>query len=115
MKSDHCCPFIEIKSNSTTFHMSSFKRLLLNYNKLDTIKFENSLRTTNWEEIVTIDDLDEAALLFSNTLFDITKNCMPVKTVRIRENDAPWMTEEIRKLRSKKLKHHTLAKRLNSN
>ena len=40
---------------------------------------------------------------------------MPVKTVRIRENDAPWMTEEIRKLRSKKLKHHTLAKRLNSN
>ena len=80
VKSDHCCPFIEIKSNSKTFHMSSFKRLLLNYNKLDTIKFENSLRTTNWEEIVTIDDLDEAALLFSNTLFDITKNCMPVKT-----------------------------------
>ena len=39
---------------------------------------------------------------------------MPSKIIKVRENDAPWMTEEIRKLIERKLKIHTLAKILDS-
>ena len=39
---------------------------------------------------------------------------MPSKTITIKENDAPWMTEEIRQLMDKKLKIHSFAKRLDS-
>ena len=115
VKSDHCCPFVEIKSKNESASVSAFKRVILNYSKIDTVKFENILRSTIWESIVYNDDLDESALLFSKTLLNAAKMCMPTKTVKIRDNDAPWMTEEIRKLRTKKVKLHTLAKILNSN
>ena len=114
VNSDHCCPYIKIKKADTHNTNQTFKRTLLNYNKLDSTKFNDILLQTNWDEIVNNQNIDDAALTFSSTLLECAKKCMPVKTVRMRENDSPWMTDEIRKLIAKKTKIHSMAKRLNS-
>ena len=41
------------------------------------------------------------------------QECMPVKTVRVRSNDAAWMTNEIRGLIKQRGKIHKKAKRGN--
>lgn len=113
VQSDHRCPFIEIKSES--MRNSSFKRTIYNYNKLDNEKFNNMLDQADWNEIVSLESLNEAAETFTNKLMTLAKTCMPSKTITIRENDAPWMTEEIRKLIERKLRVHLIAKILDSN
>ena len=40
--------------------------------------------------------------------------CVPSKIICMKENDEPWFTNDIRLLSNKKLRIHTLAKRLNS-
>jgi len=92
--SDHSVPFAVIHSHQSTRH--SFKRQIFNYNKLDKEKFYNMLNNVNWENIFTENSIDDSANLFSDTLMNIAKECMPVKTVTIRENDAVWMTDDIR-------------------
>ena len=44
---------------------------------------------------------------------DKAKLCMPVKTVTIRPNDVPWMTNEIRLLINKRIVLHNKAKLTN--
>ena len=93
VNSDHCCPYIKIKKADTHNTNPTFKRTLLNYNKLDSTKFNNILLQTNWDEIVNNQNIDDAALTFSSTLLECAKKCMPVKTVRMRKNDTLWMTD----------------------
>ena len=112
VNSDHCCPFLEIGNVKVNYN--PIKRTLLNYSKINSTEFDEKLSQIDWNEIINMLDLDEAASEFSNKLLDTAKLCMPVKTVIIRECDAPWMTEGIRKLIRKKIKIHTLAKRLNT-
>ena len=112
VKSDHCCVFVELKCKKET--NSSFKRTIYNYDKLDIEKFKDMLTNVDWHEIIFNGGLDEAAETFTSILMNSAKQCMPSKRVKIKENDAPWMNEEIRKLMVKKLYIHTLAKRLDS-
>ena len=53
-------------------------------------------------------------MLLSERIMNAVDQCVPNKIVSIRENDEPWFTNDIRTLYEKKLKIHTLAKRLNS-
>ena len=57
-----------------------------------------------WEEIVGLDSLNEAVETFTSKLTSIAKQCMPSKIIKVRENDAPWMTEDIKKTHGEKTK-----------
>ena len=109
--SDHCCPFIVVKSSSP--HKFTFRRTIYNYDKLDVAKYEESLSQTDWNHIILNGNLDDAANNFSEKLLDIARDCMPSKTIKVIERDSPWMTEEIRILIKKKRKLHSNAKRTN--
>ena len=112
IKSDHRCVFLEIKNSRPINYR--FKRTLYIYSKLNDQEFINKASAIDWNEIVATDTVDYAAELFSKKLFDIGKACMPVKTIVVKDKDAPWITEDIKKLIKKKQKIHTLAKILDS-
>ena len=40
--------------------------------------------------------MDASAINFTDTYMTIAKQCMPEKTVLVRQNDAQWMNDEIR-------------------
>lgn len=92
--SDHSVPFVILHSQQSTRQL--LKRQIFNYNKLDKEKFCNLLYAVDWENIFIENSIDESAQIFTDTLMSAAKKCMPVKNVVIRENDAPWMTAEIR-------------------
>ena len=51
--------------------------------------------------------------MFTKVFIDSAQECMPDKTVRVRTDDAPWMTNEIRFLIKQRGKMHKKAKRSN--
>ena len=110
--SDHCCTFVEIKTNQPV--QKSFKRTLYIYSKLNEERFLDKARDIDWNGIVNSETIDAAAELLSKKLMDIGKTCMPVKTITVKRNDAPWITEEIKKLITKKHRIYALAKTLDS-
>ena len=112
VKSDHRCVYLEIKNTRPINYR--FKRTLYMYSKLNEQEFLNKASAIDWNDIVTTGTVDYAAELFSKKLFDIGTACMPVKTIVVKDKDAPWITEEIKKLIRKKQNIHTLAKTLDS-
>ena len=51
--------------------------------------------------------------MFTKVFIDSAQECVPVKTVRVHTDDAPWMTNEIRLLIKQRGKMHKKAKRSN--
>ena len=112
VNSDHRCVYAEIKNSQPI--KQSFKRTLYIYSKLNEDEFLNKVGNVDWNNVVSSGTVDDAAELFSKNLMDIGKTCMPVKTITVDKKDAPWITEEIKKLIKKKQNIHAFAKILDS-
>ena len=91
----------------TLFQNKPFKRIIYNYSKLDSNKFCNLLTNVNWRNIIENDTIDLSAANFTDTFFEIAKQCMPAKTILVRQRDALWINDEIRILIEKKGKKFT--------
>ena len=65
-------------------------------------------------DIVSLHSIEEAAQLFSDTLHNTAKTCMPVKTISVRQCDKPCITEEIKQIIRNKNKLHEKAKIFNT-
>ena len=63
-------------------HSPSFKRTIYDYGKLDVEKLSNELSNVKWMDIVPLHSIEEAAQLFSDTLHNTAKKCLPVKTIK---------------------------------
>ena len=112
VKSDHCCTYVKIKSTQPV--QQSFKRTLYIYSKLNEDDFLDKIGRIDWNDIVNSGTVDTAAELFSKNIMDVGKTCMPVKTIKVKNNDAPWIRQEIKKLIKKKQNIHAFAKALKS-
>ena len=89
------------------------KRTIYNYEKLDENEFCDLLQRQNLEDIFEVRSIDESAHLFTKIFMNSAQECMPVKTVSVRSNDAAWMSNEIRELIKQRGKIHKKAKRSN--
>ena len=112
VKSDYRCIYAEIKNSQPV--QQSFKRMLYIYSKINEQEFLDKVGSVDWNNVVNTGTVDTAAELFSSTLLNIGKTCMPVKTITVNNKDAPWITEEIKKLIKKKQNIHAFAKILDS-
>ena len=111
--SDHCVPYAVLK-NKRKYH-TSYKRTLYDYSKLDTTRLTQELHATDWNSIINLESIDDAAKSFSDRLMSVASLCMPVKEVTMRDDDAPWITNAIKTLIKRKNNIHRLAKRTNAN
>ena len=112
IKSDHkvICAKIKAKVKRKSF----FKRQVLNYSKLDQNRLVFELGKINFNEIISENDLDTSAQLFSENLLNTVKLCVPVRTITMHENSAPWINEYILYLREDKKRIHLIAKRIDT-
>ena len=109
--SDHSIPCVFLKCSRVKVH--SFKRTIYNYKKLNKLKYHQLLSSVDWNDILLNEEINVSTKIFTDTLFDIAKQCMPSKTVKVKTNDAPWINEEIRLLIAEKNKIHKKAKQSN--
>ena len=109
--SDHSVPCAYIRN--TVIKNKPFKRMIYNYSKLDSNKFCSLLTNVNWRNIIENDTIDLSAANFTDTFFEIVKQCMPAKTILVRQRDALWINDEILILMEKRKQIHKKAKQSN--
>ena len=61
-----------------------FKRIIYNYNLLTDF---------NWTNIIENNTINLSAANFTATFFAIAKQCMPAKTILVRQRDALWIND----------------------
>ena len=83
--SDHSVPCAYIRN--TVIKNKPFKRIIHNYSKLDCNKFCNLLTNVNWRNIIENNTIDLSAANFTDTFFEIAKQCMPAKRIFVRQRD----------------------------
>ena len=69
------------------------------------------LGNANLETLVVANDLNTAAKLFSEKLFETVKLSVPIRIITMRDNSAPWINEYVLQLREDKRQVHLVAKR----
>ena len=92
----------------------SYKRLMWDYKNTDFALFRSELENTDFNDIFALDDVDKVCETWTNRLLEIAKRTILNKFVRIRTNDKPWYSNELRKLRRKKDHVHSQAKKHNT-
>ena len=75
----------------------SYSRRIWSYDRGDYDSFRTKVANTDWDSLYD-DDVNTHACNITNKLNDLTEECIPNKTVRIRPSDPPWITTAIRKL-----------------
>ena len=56
------------------------------------------MNETNWnEKIGFLNDVDDMVEEFTKLCLDIARQCIPTKTITVRDYDKPWFNNEIRK------------------
>ena len=94
---------------------TTYKRKIWIYEQGNYDAFRNSLKTVNWDLIISDDhSIHESVTLFTNRLINTAQEHIPHKQCTIRTNDKPWMTNTTRRHIRKRRRIHKKAKRSNN-
>ena len=107
----HCPIFVVFKYNRN--HALSFKRQIWKYQEGDYELLKHMISNTDWETLRN-DDIDIYAVNVTDHILNLTKECIPNKTVKIRQSDPPWMHNNLRKLMRQRKRAYDKAKKTNS-
>ena len=77
------------ESPGKTIHYRSYKH----YSKES---FLADLRNENWDSIEESEDVNEAASIWSKMFLNVADRHAPVKQTRIKGNDVPWMSSDLK-------------------
>lgn len=107
----HCPIFVVFKYNRN--QALSFKRQIWKYQEGDYELLKHMISNTDWETFRN-DDIDTYAVNVTDHILNLTKECIPNKTVKIRQSDPPWMHNNLRKLMRQRKRAYDKAKKTNS-
>ena len=71
-------------------------KTIWDYEKLDADKFTRLLIDIDWRQIIS-QDIDTATYQFTSAILSAAKQAIPTKTIRIRQADKPWVTNELKR------------------
>ena len=80
---------------------NTFKRDIWTYDQGDYESLRKRISEFDWNSIHN-DDVNIYAKTFSDKLLEMTKECVPNRTITVRPHDLPWMNGNIRKLMRKR-------------
>ena len=109
--SNHCDIAILMKIEKPK--QEPYTRKIYDYKKANWIKIKHDLLNTNWEKVITSESIDIITDNWTKKYKEIIDNGIPNRLTKVRQSNAPWMTEKIFKLRKKKARKHKIAKRKN--
>ena len=68
------------------------------YKRFDQDQFLSLVRTTNWLPIYLCEDVDHAVTQFTQKMTAILDILCPMRTIQLRKNYAPWLSDNMKKL-----------------
>lgn len=73
-----------------------------NYKQLNIDSLLDDANMMPWENIFSLSNINEKVSLFNSLLIELFDKHAPLKTVKLKEYDEPWMTKELKKERKKR-------------
>ena len=74
-------------------------RQVWHYSNGEYAGFNAELADCNWSDLLFNNDVNTAVTEMYNTYICSAKKFIPVRTIRVRPKDKPWMTPNIKRLR----------------
>ncbi|CAG9134240.1 unnamed protein product [Plutella xylostella] len=80
------------------------KRTILqrNFKRMDLQRLCEDANAIDWAQLNSIDDIDARVELFNSLLTDLFDKHAPLRPVRVKQLPAPWLTDNIKTLMSKR-------------
>ena len=94
-KSDHSGFFLQSSRNSSSIPLYR-KVMTRDFREKNHGLFLSLLLSINWDTILSSDSVDNAISSFNDVVFTLFDICFPLRSVRMREDDPPWMTPFIK-------------------
>ena len=110
--SNHCD--VAVLMNIRKAKHERFKRRVYQYEKADWANLNRDLREKDWDGLLREKDTNDMVNIWTKVFMDAVKKWVPNKLLHIEKFSSPWMNDEIRKLRRKKLYKHKRAAKTNS-
>ena len=109
---DHDMVYIIRKKDKSPDSSTSFKGR--SYRDYDTASFQDSLQNRNWNDFYEKDDVNQAwAIMKESIILEIDEMC-PLKTIKIKKQKDPWVSNDLLELIHDKYDLLALAKTTNS-
>ena len=93
--SRHKAVFIELKLKPPTIPLFTTK--IYDYNNKEWERLNEDLRLTDWSHVLGMGNADEMAETWTIKYKEIQLKYIPIRTVKITPNDAPWITVQSKK------------------
>ena len=87
-----------------------FSRKIWNYNNGNVDQYRTDLEVVDWDTILSKNDINDIVSEITETILNVAEKNIPRKTVKIRSQDPPWMTSNIKKLIRRRKRFHKKAK-----
>ena len=94
--SDHM--LISAIRNSKSLNSSPQYIRKRSYKNFDSVAFIEAVRGIRWLDLYLSEDVNEAVKIFTFTLRKILDDMAPMKTIQIRKNYIPWISEETKRM-----------------
>ena len=63
--------------------------------KMDYAEFDNVLQTISWDDVLCVNEAEEAYNVWATKFIDLLDNYAPIKKKRVRHRKSPWMNKNI--------------------
>ena len=105
--SDHEAIFLSRKKQKEKFEIKTIDASsYVNYNKLH---FQQTLSNLDWNALYTLDDVDQAWDLIETNIKNTISISCPIRKIRIKEKDEPWITNELLEMIHDKINFRKIA------
>ena len=108
---DHCTIGIQLKFDHPK--EVPYHRLIWLYDNGDFNAFRQALKSVDWDECFSCDNLDETCEMWTTKVLNTARAFIPNKVVLVRPKDKPWYSNELRLLKRKVKRIYDKAKRTN--
>ena len=68
------------------------------YKSFNPMEFINELKKISWLQLYLCEDLNMAVNIFTEKITSILDSLAPVKTIQVRNNFAPWLSDNTKQL-----------------
>ena len=99
-KSDHLIVTMEPISAVKNVPMRNTREVQFRPLKMSGMNaFKGWLKSQSWQEVYDAENIDDKATIFQKTLMNKVDEFLPQKTIKISDDDQPFLTEKIKKLK----------------
>lgn len=98
--SDHC--LVSCKIGNTRNKTEPFLYTFRDFNNFNPTNLKTDIMAIDFSQILYLDDINLKLHFLNSTILELFNRHAPIKTVRISKKKAPWLTEALRQLMSRR-------------